>query len=45
MSEGSFTSMHGWNTIWLSMSDTTPPLEIPKPRESVVSQNKLILVE
>ncbi len=44
-SEGSFTSIKGWNTMWPSMPDTTPFIEPQKPQEYVISQNKLILEE
>jgi hypothetical protein len=43
--EGSFASMEGWNTTWLGMSNMTPFLETSKPRESIVSQSKLISIE
>ncbi len=44
-SEGSFTSIKGWNTMWPSMADTTCFIEPHKPYEFAVSQSKLILVK
>ncbi len=45
ISEGSFTSIEGWNTMWPRMFDTTPFIEPQKPQEFVVSQSKLISIE
>jgi hypothetical protein len=30
-SEGSFTSIEGWNTMWLGMPNTIPFIEPQKP--------------
>jgi hypothetical protein len=43
--EGSFTSIEGWNTMWLDMLNTIPLIEPQKPQESKISQSKLISVE
>jgi hypothetical protein len=45
MNEGSFTSIEGWNTMWLHMPDTTPFIKPSKPQDFIVSQNKLILIK
>ncbi len=37
--------MEGWNTMWLGMLNTTPFIETPKPQESTVFHNKLILIK
>jgi hypothetical protein len=31
--------------MWPSMADTTPSIELQKPKKSLVSQSKLISVE
>jgi hypothetical protein len=45
INEGSFTSIEGWNTMWLDMPNTIPSIEPQKPQESKISQSKLISVE
>jgi hypothetical protein len=37
--------MEGWNTMWLGTLNITPFIETPKPQESIVFHNKLILIK